>query len=538
MKFGNQIFRLMFFVTSVVLFCACNKKELPRPNILLIVADDMNYDSPGFAGGVAPDVTPNIDRLAGQSFSFTKAFSAVSVCQPSRQSMLSGLLPNHYGSAGFFPMADGTPTLPSILREAGYLTGNIHKEHHMLPIEAFNWHYNNERLGLTAGDAVVGRDPEGMAEAFRSFINIADDEKKPFFMIVNSADPHRPFHGDPVKPGSWYWGYDEINLPEPSRVYTAEEVNVPPNLPDLPGIRKDLAKYASSVRRLDDAVGKCLKVLEDLDKDKSTLVMFVADNGMPLPYAKFDCYLSSNRTSLLMRWPELIQSPKIDNEHLVSLMDITPTVLELTGVQAPSNLDGKSLVPFLQNQVPENWRESIVFLRNDDIYYPSGIKGALKRDPDFIKKLEAIGWVPRPDHPHEGTYSREKEMRAFYDGKYGYVYNHCYSDEVIKPGQLGAIVPYGDPAFNAMKFASKQDSIIKERYDFYLAREQEELYDWTTDPGSRNNLIDDPQYAEVLSKARSGLLQWLKTNNDPLAEDFQYMFESTKWDKSNSKLKN
>lgn len=521
----------LLFIFSALLFLGCSKQEAARPNVLLIVADDMNYDSPGFLGGVAPDVTPNIDRFASECFSFGNAFATVSVCQPSRQSMLSGLLPNSYGSAGFFPMEEGTPTLPALLREAGYLTGNIHKLHHMLPLEAFNWAYNSKELGMNAPDGVVGRDPDGIAGALRKFINVADDEEKPFFMVVNSADPHRPFHGDPIRLGSWYWGDKEVSVPEPSRIYKPEEVTVPPTLPDIPGIRKDLAKYASSVRRLDDTVGKCLKVLEDLNKESSTLVIFVSDNGMPLPFAKFDCYYGSNRTPLLMRWPELIQKPVSENEHLVSLMDITPTVLELTGVTNPKPMDGKSLVPFLKNQTPESWRESIVFIRNEDIYYTDGIKNEVRHSPEFRENLELKGWKIRPDHPEKDTYSREKEMRTYYDGRYGYIYNNCFSESDLKPNELGPIVPYGDPTANAMKIASAEDMSVKERYQFYLLRANEELYDWSEDPGSRHNLAQNPEYAEVLSKAQNGLLNWLKSNNDPIAEDFQGMLELLNNDK-------
>lgn len=517
---GNLRIKILF-VFVVILVNAGVKAQVGRPNVLLIVADDLNYDSPGFAGGVAPEVTPNIDRLAGESFRFNMAFATVSVCQPSRQSMLSGLIPHHYGSAGFFPMKQGTPTLTSMLGESGFLTGNIHKKHHMLPAGSFNWDYDNKSLGLTDPDGIVGRDPEAIAGALHRFIELADKNDQPFFMVVNSADPHRPFYGDKVQPGSWYWGSEEIKLKDPSRVYKAEEVIVPPTLPDIPDIRKDLANYASSVRRLDDTMGECLQVLNAMHKDSSTLVIFVSDNGMPLPFAKFDCYIGSNLSPLLMRWPGHIRSGKVDNEHLVSLMDITPTVLELTGLPVPGSLDGRSLVTILEGKTPEEWRQSVVFIRNDDIFYPEGIKGGLKNNPSFINDLELNGWVSRPDHPQEGTYSRKKEIRTYYDGRIGYIYNNCYKENGMQNGALGSIVPYFDPSLRAMKNASSEDPAIEERYEFYLLREREELYDWSADPGSQNNLINDPDYSEVLFEARKGLLQWMLSSGDPLEEDYQ-----------------
>ncbi len=522
----RDINKIGHILPIVGLFFACIVTAgISQPNILLIVADDLNNDSLGYVnGGVAPEVTPNIDRLAEESFSFQRAFVTVSVCQPTRQSMLSGLLPHNYGSGGFFPMADGVPTLVTFLRDAGYLTGNIHKLHHMLPEDSFPWHFDNKSLGYTDPDGVVGRDPVQIAGGVGKFIREAEDREMPFFMVVNSADPHRPFHGDAVRGGDFFWGDGEIVLKEPSRIYEPHEVVIPPTLPDLPGIREDLAKYASSVRRLDDTVGACLTVLDELGKTSSTLVIFVSDKGMPLPFAKFDCYWGSNLTPLLIRWPEFIKEPKTDSTHLVSLMDLMPTILELAALPVPEGLDGKSLVPILENRSPEDWRDSIVFMRNEDIYYGSGIRRSLENRPNFIEEIEARGWILRPDHPSEGTFSRDKEIRSYFDGRYGYIYNHCYDPAGLELSDLGAIVPYGDRTYNAMKNAA-DDPAIKARYTHYLLRAQEELYDWLKDPGSQHNLSQDPEYTHILKSARAGLLEWMELTEDPLIEDFQEMIE-------------
>lgn len=513
-------------VLSIFLLQSCTSvnKQDARPNVLLIVADDMNYDSPGFAGGVAPEVTPNLDRLAGESIYFENAFVSVSVCQPSRQSMFSGLLPHNYGSGGFWPMDEGTLTLPLLLREAGYLTGNIHKKHHHLPLESFKWAYTNEELGLTEPDGVVGRDPEKVAAALRRFIGKAEENKQPFFMVVNSADPHRPFHGDPPQIGIPFWGNEPVEIREPSRIYGPEEVVVPATLPDVQVIRIDLAKYASSVRRLDDMAGACLDVLDEMDKRNSTLVIFVSDNGIPMAFGKFDCYLGSNRTPLLMRWPDRWHEPRKDSKHLVSLMDLTPTLLELAGLPVPSSLDGRSLVPLLEGEEhAEPWRDAIVMIRNQDIFYGDAIRLVQERDPDYTEGLRVIGWVPSPEHEVDSTYTRQKEIRSYYDGRFGYVYNHCYREDALEISPLGVIVPYGG---GRMRTAAEANESVQERYRHYLLRAQEEFYDWSVDPGSLNNLATDPEYAEVLSEARAGLLQWMKTNKDPLAEEFGKCLDS------------
>jgi N-sulfoglucosamine sulfohydrolase len=420
-------------------------------------------------------------------------------------------------------MKEGTPTLPALLREAGYLTGNIHKRDHMLPLDAFNWVHDNESLGLLDPDSVVGRDPQAIAGGLHRFIQEADEKQKSFFMVVNSADSHRPFHGDSFNKNTIAWGNGkvEINLKDPSRIYKPEEVVIPPTLPDLPEIRNDLAKYASSARRLDDTVGACLNVLDQLGKKSSTLVIFVSDNGMPLPYAKFDCYMGSNRSPFLMRWPEVIKKPIKNKEALVSLMDITPTVLELAKLPIPTMMDGKSLVAFIKNKNPKDWRKSIVFIRNEDIYYGDGLESVLKRDPDYGKKMEKLGWLKRPDHEVPGSYSRSKEIRTYYDGQYGYIYNNCYKEKGLELSPLGVIVAYNGASIRAMKKASRNDGSLKKRYKSFLLRAEEELYDWNQDPGSKHNLAKDPKYADIMKEARKGLHEYMKSANDPLTDIYK-----------------
>ena len=96
----------------------------------------------------------------------------------------------------------------------------------------------------------------------------------------------------------------------------------------------------------------------------------------------------------------------------------------------------------------------------------------------------------------------------------------CIREDGVEMGPRGVIVPYSGAAYRAMRMASTEDSSIKERCEFYLLRAQEELYDWSTDPGSWNNLAEDPEYSDVLKAARSGLLQWMKSSDDPLAGDY------------------
>ena len=111
---------------------------------------------------------------------------------------------------------------------------------------------------------------------------------QPFFLMANSHDPHRPFAG-----GRATREHDE-RAPV-SRTFVADEVNVPEFLPDLPAVRRELAEYCTSVRRLDDMVGVMLDELTKAQLAGDTIVIFLADHGMPFPGAKFNCYPDSVR---------------------------------------------------------------------------------------------------------------------------------------------------------------------------------------------------------------------------------------------------
>lgn len=111
----------------------------PRPNILLITADDLNYDSLGSYGCQVPNITPNLDRLAAEGLKFNHAHVNIAVCQPCRQSIMTGRYPHRNGAEGFDPIADDVPTLQEQLRAAGYLNGILGKEIHLRPKHRYCW---------------------------------------------------------------------------------------------------------------------------------------------------------------------------------------------------------------------------------------------------------------------------------------------------------------------------------------------------------------------------------------------------------------
>jgi N-sulfoglucosamine sulfohydrolase len=333
----------------------------PRLNVLFITADDMNYDTPGFTGCLTPDITPNLDRLASQGLRFVHAHVTVAVCQPSRECLMTGRYPHHNGATGFYPVRPAVPTLMEALKAAGYQLGIMAKVGHLAPPEKFPWDYKYD-----AGNLGQGRDPSLYYRSAKEFFAKAKESGKPFFLMANSQDPHRPWAGSDAENnrGEGKKGKQKkarkaaagneddsvagsASYPPPARIYKPEEVKVLGFLPDLPGVRKEMAQYYSSAHRCDETVGEVLRALKEAGLEDSTLVMFLSDNGISMPFAKSNCYLTSTRTPWLVRWPGKVKPGLVDTNHFISGIDFMPTILEATGLPAPAGMDGRSFLPVL-----------------------------------------------------------------------------------------------------------------------------------------------------------------------------------------------
>lgn len=363
---------------------------------------------------------------------------------------------------------------------------------------------NTDLVGRTK-KGVIGRSPTLLGQATKQTVAAAKALDKPFFLVVNSADTHKPFAGS--------WGeqnrQDREHIDTPSRTYNPSEVTIPAPLPDLPGIRAELAQYASSMRRLDDTVGRCLEELEAAGVVNNTVIMFLSDNGMPLPFGKFETYRDSLNSPLIVKWPGRF-TPGIDNESLVSLVDVAPTVLDIAGMDPLPGVDGRSLLPLIDYR-DVVWRDVVVGTRYEDIYYGIHLNDAMRQE------LREQGWVDATDHTHPGTMKRTMNKRGITDGSFHYIYNHFYNKS-----DLIQAFPYDNGrSYNAMEKAALTDVDIADRVEFYKYRAQEEFYNTVTDPGAMENLIDDPALSDVVATLKQKLLNWMQETNDPVVDDYQ-----------------
>jgi len=448
-----------------------------RLNVLFITVDDMNRDSVGVYGAKVPNTTPNIDRLASQGLRFEHAHVTVAICQPTRAVWMTGRYPHNNGALGFDEIRAGVPTLPETLRQNGFYTGILGKTHHVVPSRENAFEYRRPREEL-----LYGRSPDLYGTFVAEFLRDARRSDRPFFLMVNTADPHRPF--DTRKPAvqrsladvdaatngknDWY----TRDFPAPSRIYQPDEIVVPGFLPDLPEIREEIAMYYSSVRRADDVVGRVLDALKAAGVADNTLVMLKSDHGIAVPFAKTNVWRHSTLTPWIVRWPGAIKPGIHETEHLVAGVDFAPTILEILGIDAMQGMDGRSFLPVLQGR-KQDGREFVYTQIN------TLVTGA--------------------------SYT----MRSIQGKRFGLIWN-AWSDgtTVFSNESMKGLT------WNAMVSAAESDPTVAARVRHFQYRVPLEFYDYAQDPDALANRIHDPQARDTIQALALRLGEFMRSTSD------------------------
>ena len=466
-----------FFLVAVLGFMApsaggTGEQDRGRLNVLFITVDDMNWDSIGAFGCRVDGITPNIDRLASQGMRFQHGHVTIAICQPTRAVWMTGRYPHRSGALGFDRINPGVPTLIETLKKHGYLNGILAKERHVVPSRhaAFD-------VIVPAAQLKTGRDPQLYYQQTKSFLEKAKASKKPFFLMANAQDPHRPFAGSAQEAGRKR--RNKNTIPGVSRTYKPDEIMMPGFLPDLPQIRLELSEYFTSVHRADEVTGAVLRALRESGFEENTLVMFVSDHGMPLPFAKTNCWYQSTRTPWIVRWPGVVKAGSWDREHFVSGIDFTPTILDAAGIPPIKGVDGRTFVPVMKGE--KHAGREVVFT-----------------------------------HINRTAGRNEYPMRSVQDATYGYIYN-AWSDGKTRfrnESQSGRTM-------KAMSQAAASNPKIAARVKHFLYRTPEELYEYSKDPDARNNLAGKPEHGERLARYRRILLEHMEKTGDPQLEGFR-----------------
>ena len=332
-----------------------------RPNIVLIIVDDMGYHDLGCYGSQTIK-TPNVDRMAAEGMRFTDAYSGATVCAPARSTLMTGYHLGHTsvrGTSGGIPLLDEDLTVAEVLKKVGYATGGFGKwglgevgtdgvpekqgfdvffgYYHQVHAHSYYTPYlwrNSRRVPLPGNDGRQGTQYT-QNEIFRETLDfIRQNKDRPFFCYAPWTPPHGKYEFPKDDP-AWQM-YQDRPWPHDAKVVAAMD------------------------SMIDRHVGRVFDLLKELGLDEKTIAFFCSDNGAalrfdgvhnscgPMKGLKRSLYEGGIRTPMIVRWPGKITPGSVSNLPWY-FPDVMPTLAELAGAkkQVPADVDGISIVSTL-----------------------------------------------------------------------------------------------------------------------------------------------------------------------------------------------
>lgn len=402
-----------------------------RPNILYLHSHDTGRAVQPYG---YPVPMPNVQALADQGVLFRQAFCAAPTCSASRACLLTGQYPQSNGMFGLahrgWSLRDYDHHIVHTLHAAGYESVLIGEQH------------ISKRPDVIGYDEVM-KVPTTRVEAVAPLAMevLSRPRDRPLFLSVGFFETHREFLG----PGS---------------LRDLHSSQVPPNLPDAPEVRADVAAFKASARSLDHGVGMVLGALDAAGLDDDTIVIFTTDHGLPFPGAKATLYDRGIGVTLIVRGPGAFGGGRVI-DAMVSQIDLYPTICEHLGLERPGFLEGVSLLPLLRGEVDQ------------------------VRDEVFAGSTWHAAYEPQ---------RAVRTVRHKYIRRWG---------ERRKP-----VLPNVDDG-------PTKDLLLRAGWG---EREipAEQLYDLVFDPNEADDLSCDPAHAGILADLRARLEGWMRATEDPL----------------------
>jgi iduronate 2-sulfatase len=358
-----------------------------RPNVLLIMADDLNNDL-GTYGHPAVR-TPNLDRLAKRGVRFDRAYTQFPLCSPSRVSLLTGRRPDstrvHDLVTDFRTTIPDVVTLPQAFKREGYVSARVGKIYHygnpgqigtsgLDDPASWDVFVNPKGIDKDEEPKVTNYTPgRGLGSALAFYASPAGDEEhtdgkvaaetvalleknkdRPFFIGAGFYRPHCPF----IAPKKYFDLYPLDRIPAPA---VSADSGAPPaawfTVPPHWGIsaqaqRETIQAYYASISFLDANVGRVLDALDRLGLTDNTIVVFISDHGYHLgeqgQWMKQTLFERSARAPLIVAGPGVSAKGRASS-RIVEFLDLYPTLAALATVRPPDGLQGRSLAPLLKN---------------------------------------------------------------------------------------------------------------------------------------------------------------------------------------------
>lgn len=408
------------------------------PNLVLIDCHDLGQHLGCY--GQSSVTSDHIDQLAQDGIRFSASYCTAPQCSPSRAALYTG----RYGhSNGMFGLAhdpfswrlyEDETYLAQYLQNAGYITahGGIQHVTENKPdaIKALGFDH------LLSGHLA----PE-LADSAARFIQ--ENQTRPFFLNVGFFEPHRDDTGGfKVAPADHTRG-----------------VNLPDYIPDTPSARQEFSELQGMIKQLDSGVGRIIDALRSANVLDDTWVIFTTDHGLAMPRAKCTMYDAGLETALIMFAPSLGLTGGRVFDHLISHVDLLPTILDGLGVAYGDQIQGVSHWQLLQTT------------------------STPPRDAVFASKTFHTDYEPQ---------------RAIRTDRYKLIWN-AEVDIINVPADI----------MHSPIYPQMIDTLTVERPHF-------ELYDLQADPQELNNRANDPAYSEIFNGLRQQLFGWMESTSDPI----------------------
>ncbi len=452
---------LLFWLAFTPFFLHAEEQHPEKPNIVFLLADDMNRDCWGAYGSVDCK-TPNIDRLAKDGVRFERAYTSVAMCAPFRQELYSGRSPWRTGTlANHSKSTPETKSIPHFLKPLGYRVALAGKTH-IGPDQAYPFEYLKGK---------GGQDPNpNLMEAARGFMDDCAKADEPFCLFLASSDSHAPFtSGD-------------------RSIYDPATFTIPPYWIDTPKLREELVKYFAEVTNFDKLVGMMREELEARGLWEKTIFMVCSEQGTQLPFAKWTCYDNGLHTGLVAHWAGVTPPGSVVKE-LVSMADVTPTFVAAAGGNLKSgDCDGKSFLSLLRGE------NEILH----DYVYGAFTNCNIIGSRDRIYPIRVI---------------RNKEFSLLFNPNYQNQTSNTTLDEGLT--MLEDASQQGTNIVASWVELSRKDSSIVPRLQGLYTRPEYELYHLEKDPYELKNEADNPEFEHVFASMKKQLHAQLAALGDP-----------------------
>lgn len=445
-----------------------------RPNILFCIADDAGHMG---AYGTQWVHTPAFDRVAKEGVLFDNAFTCNAKSAPSRAAMITGRNSwqleeacNHWAN---FPSK--FKSYPEALADNGYYVGctgkgwgpGIAKDAQGKRRNMTGTPWNKHKLVPPTTNISNNDYAANFKEFFKNW-----DKTKPFCFWYGALEPHRGYEfGSSVRFGKKISDID----------------SVPSYWPDNERVRRDMLDYAVEVEHFDHHLGTILQTLEEAGELENTIVIVTSDHNMPFPRCKGQEYYQSNHIPFAVMWKDGIQRPGRKVKEYISVIDIVPTLLEVTGVSVEQSgmmpVTGRSFVDILKDENTGTDRNYVMIGkerhdvgRPDDQGYP--IRGLIRGDFLYLKNFEIDRWpAGNPETGYmnvDGSPTKTEVLKARCNPRTAYMWELCFGKRVA-----------------------------------------EELYNIKKDPNCMVNLIDREDYRQIKENMEKEMTVRLVEQGDP-----------------------